>query len=157
MTRRHLIAVVVAVAVIVVALVPPLWIRATGDEVTLAIRPADPLSLFRGNYVDLAYDVEVATGVDGGEARSVYAVFADDRPAPILRVVDERPSLGEGEFCIRAKSDGRRVWFPNLEQFFLTRERAAELGNLADNVAVLRVTDRCHAVLVDIEPLTPDS
>ena len=49
MTRRHVIAVGVALLSMLVVLVPPLWVRATGDEVTLEIRPVDPLSLFRGN------------------------------------------------------------------------------------------------------------
>ena len=58
MSRRHAIAVAVAIAAMVAALLPPLWIQTTGDDVVLEVAPVDPLSLFRGNYVDLTYDLD---------------------------------------------------------------------------------------------------
>jgi hypothetical protein len=154
MTRRHVIAVGVAVLAMVAVLLPPLWIRVTGDEVTLAIRPVDPLSLFRGNYVDLRYDVEMprdAPDVDG----SVYAVFSDERPGRLLRVVEDKPDLDDGEFCVRGESTYGSLFFPHLEQFFVTPERGQELERrLSQMVAVIKVTGGCRAVLVDIEPRT---
>ena len=44
MSRRHAIAVAVAIAAMVAALLPPLWIQATGDDVVLEVAPVDPLS-----------------------------------------------------------------------------------------------------------------
>jgi hypothetical protein len=152
-TRRHWVAVGVAFFAMLVALVPPLWVRSTGTEVTIEVRPADPLSLFRGNYVDLVFEAELIGG-EFQDTRAVYAVFADELPARLLRVSDDRPPLDTGEFCVRGESDGRSVRFPHLEQFFLTSERARELGNLAGHVAVLRVTGRCSAVLIDVEPIS---
>lgn len=156
MSRRHRIAILTAVIAMLVALVPPLWVRATGDEVTLAIRPVDPLSLFRGNYVDLAYDVTLPPDVSPGEPRAVYVLFTDERPGRLIAITEERPDPADGEFCLHGKSDGRSLWFPDLEQFFLTPERADEIGNLADYLAVLRVTGGCRAVLVDLEPASLD-
>jgi hypothetical protein len=151
MTRRHVIALAVAVLAMLAVLMPPLWIRATGDEVTLGIRPVDPLSLFRGNYVDLRYDVDLprdAPDVDG----SVYAVFADERPGRLLRVTQDRPDLDDGEFCVRGESMYGSLSFPHLEQFFVTPEHGRELEErLSQMVAVLKVTGGCRAVLVDIE------
>ena len=89
MTRRHVIAVGVALLSMLVVLVPPLWVRATGDEVTLEIRPVDPLSLFRGNYVDLRYDIGLPRDAPDDDG-AVYAVFADERPGRLLRVVEDR-------------------------------------------------------------------
>lgn len=152
MTRRHWTAIVVAFGAMILTLVPPLWVRATGEEVTLDIAPVDPLSLFRGNYVDLRYDVEIPpnAAVDSG---SVYAVFDHERPARLVRLTAGRPSLDSGEFCIRGELSGSRVSFPNLEQFFVTPERGREIENdLANMVAVVKVTGGCRAVLVDIEP-----
>jgi uncharacterized membrane-anchored protein len=151
MTRRHVIALVVAVLAMLAVLTPPLWIRMTGDEVTLEIRPVDPLSLFRGNYVDLRYDVDMprdAPDVDG----SVYAVFADERPGRLLRVTEDRPDLDDGEFCVRGEATYGSLSFPHLEQFFVTSERGRKLEErLSQMVAVLKVTGGCRAVLVDIE------
>lgn len=155
MTRRHLIAVVVALAVMLVALLPPLWVRTTGSEVTLAVRPVDPLSLFRGNYVDLAYDYDPLDGTAGLDG-AVYAVFADERPGRLLRVSENRPKLGDREFCVRGEISGGSVSFPHLEQLFVTAERGRDLEQrLRSLVAVLKVTDGCRAVLVDLEPRVP--
>jgi hypothetical protein len=151
MTRRHVIAVVIALLAMVTVLLPPLWIRTTGDEATLAIRPVDPLSLFRGNYVDLRYDVEMPSEMSDLD-RSVFVVFSDERPGRLLRVSEDRPDLDNGEFCVRGEARYGSLSFPQLEQFFVTPERGRELeSRLNEMVAVLKVTGRCRAVLVDIE------
>ena len=151
-TRRHRIAVLVGFATMIVALVPPLWVRATGDQLTLEIRPVDPLSLFRGNYVDLRYDVPVPPGSDT-RAGSVYVVFDDQRPAQLVRLSRDRPSLETGELCIRGEFQGGDLAFPSLEQFFVTPERGRELeSDLLNTLAVLKATQGCRAVLVDLEP-----
>jgi uncharacterized membrane-anchored protein len=150
-TRRYVIAVVVALLAMLTVLLPPLWVRTTGAEVTLEIRPVDPLSLFRGNYVDLRYDVEAPSGIYDID-RAVYAVFADERPGRLLRVVEDRPDLDDGEFCLRGRAEYGSLSFPQLEQFFVTPELGRELENrLNEMVAVIKVTGRCRAVLVDIE------
>lgn len=151
MTRRHVIAVVVALLAMVAVLLPPLWVRTTGDEVTLAIRPVDPLSLFRGNYVDLRYDVEMPSEMSDLD-RSVFAVFADERPGRLLRIELDRPDLDDGEFCIRGETRYGSLSFPQLEQFFVTPEGGRQLeGRLSEMVAVIKATGGCRAVLVDIE------
>jgi uncharacterized membrane-anchored protein len=159
MTRRHVVAVIVGLVAMALVLVPPLWVRATGEEVTLAIRPVDPLSLFRGNYVDLRYDAvsgEADPAPIAGvvaEGGVVYAVFSDTRPGRLLRVGRDRPRLAAGEFCIRGRASYGSISFPQLEQFFVTPERGRELErHLSDMVAVIKVTSGCRAVLVDLEP-----
>ena len=153
MNRRHAVAVVVALLTMAAALVPPFWIRATGDEVALPITPVDPLSLFRGNYVDLRYDVDVDLGPTVDWDDVVYVVFDDGRPARALRSSTDRPTLGAGERCIRGRAEGRGVAFPELEQFFVTEERGRELEReLSQYVAIVKATESCRAVLVDLEP-----
>jgi hypothetical protein len=150
-TRRHLVAVGVAFLAMLAVLLPPLWVRATGDEVTLAIEPVDPLSFFRGNYVDLRYDVDLPREPDDLDG-AVYAVFADERPGRLLRVTENRPDVDDGEFCVRGQAEYGDLSFPHLEQFFVTPERGLELERrLSEMVAVLKVTGGCRAVLVDIE------
>ena len=154
MTRRHAIAVAIALAAMVIALAPPLWIRATGDEVALALEPVDPLSLFRGNYVDLNYRVTVELPDDVRWGEAIYVVFDDARPANSLRATVDPPRLGPGETCVQARARGRgNISFPALEQFFVTPEEGGRLErDLANMVGVVRTTGSCQAILVAIEP-----
>lgn len=159
MTRRHWIAVAVGVLAMLVALAPPLWIRATGDEVALALEPVDPLSLFRGNYVDLEYDVDLDAEAAALVGRlewgaPVYVVFDDARPARILRVTPDRPELAEGQTCVRGRAQGRTgVEFPELEQFFVTPDEGRELErDLGNMVGIVKTTGSCRAVLMALEP-----
>lgn len=152
MTLRHLIAVTVAVAAMLAALVPPLWVRATGDEIYLEIEPVDPLSLFRGNYVDLRYDLDVDIAPDVEYDDAVYVVVTGDRPAVGLRAAKDRPDLGPGEYCLRGRARPPSVDFPQLEQFFVTPEQGRDIErDVRRYLAVVKVTGGCRAVLVDLE------
>ena len=156
MSRRHLIAVAVAITTMLVALVPPLWIQTTGDELVLEIAPVDPLSLFRGNYVDLQYDLDldaVTEVVDGRFDTPVYVVFDNARPANVLRIEESRPTLGPSERCLRGRMNGSsRVTFPALEQFFVTPEQGQVLEQqLSSMVAIIKTTGSCRAILQDLE------
>ena len=154
MTRRHAIAVAVALATMLLALAPPLWIRATGDEVALGLQPVDPLSLFRGNYVDLTYDADVNLPDNTAWNAVIYVVFDDARPANVVRHSTDRPLLGPGETCIRGRTRGSLgVTFPELEQYFVTPDEGQRLErDLANMVGVLKTTDNCKAILIAIEP-----
>lgn len=154
MTRRHAIAVAIGLATMVIALAQPLWIRTTGDEVALAIRPVDPLSLFRGNYVDLTYDVPFDVPNELAYGEVAYVVFDDDRPANAVRLESSRPTLGPNETCIRGEVRSTdQVDFPALEQFFVTPEEGALLEqDLSSLVAIVKTTGSCQAILVSLEP-----
>lgn len=154
MTRRHALAVAVALGAMFLSLAQPLWIRTTGEEVALALQPVDPLSLFRGNYVDLTYDISVDTPAGADFNDLVYVVFDDARPAIALRSSVERPNLGPGETCIRGRVRGRgNVEFPELEQYFVTADQGRQLErDLRNMVGVVKATDGCRAILVSLEP-----
>ncbi len=155
MTRRHATAVAVAVVAMLLALAPPLWIRATGHEVTLDIAPVDPPSLLRGNYVALRYEVddELIAGFDRYDGDDVYVLYADERPARALGVSREKPRLADGQFCLRGYLEGD-LRYPALEQVFVTAERGRELERaLGRMVARVAVTDGCRAVMIGLEPL----
>ena len=157
MSRGHLVAVGVAIGAMLIALLPPLWIRITGDEVALEIAPVDPLSLFRGNYVDLQYDLDFGDVPGTGDVEwgdSVYVVFDDARPANVVRLSESRPGLGPGETCIRGRSRGSGgADFPSLEQFFVTPDEGRRLEReLSSLVAIIKTTGSCRAILLDLEP-----
>ena len=136
------------------ALAQPLWIQLTGDEIALEIRPVDPLSFFRGNYVDLTYDLDVAVPNSLERGDAVYVVFDDSRPARPLRTSEGQPSLAPNETCIRGQVDSRQsVSFPSLEQFFVTPEQGTQLErDLANMVAIVKTTGSCRAIITDIVP-----
>ncbi len=155
MTRRHAIAIVIALVAMFLSLAQPLWIRTTGDELALALEPVDPLSLFRGNYVDLRYDVDVNLSDGTAWNDVIYVVFDDARPANVIRTSSERPDLGDGETCLRGETRGRgKPVFPEIEQYFVTstegRRLERDLGNM---VGVLKTTSSCRAILITIEPI----
>jgi uncharacterized membrane-anchored protein len=155
MTRRHVIAIAVAFGAMFLSLAQPLWIHATGDEVALGLEPVDPLSLFRGNYVDLTYDVSIDLPDDLDWNDPVYVVFDDARPANAVRSSVERPTLRSGETCIRGKVRGQgNVEFPALEQYFVTPSEGRSLERDLDNmVGLVKTTDNCRAILVSVEPV----
>ena len=64
------------------------------------------MSLFRGNNVDLTYDVAVDLPDDLDWNDPVYAVFDDARPANAVRASAERPTMRRGETCITRQGAG---------------------------------------------------
>jgi hypothetical protein len=135
------------------ALAEPLWIRLTGEDVALQMQPVDPLSLFRGNYVDLTYDIDVGvpTNLERGDA--VFVVFDDSRPARPSRATTIRPDLAPNESCIRGEVDSRQtVRLPSLEQYFVTSEDGGRLErDLANMVGIVKTTGGCRSILTAIE------
>jgi len=153
MTRRHIIAIAVSVACMLVAFIPPLWLRSTGTEVALELRPVDPQSLFRGNYVDLDYDVPIPDATRLEWEDTVYAVFDNQRPANVVRVTTDRPNLEPGQTCLRGDAWGERIRFPQFEQYFVTPEDGLRLErSLGQMVGIIKATDSCRGILVSIEP-----
>lgn len=154
MTRRYVFAVAIGIAAMVIAAAPPLWVRLTGDEVFLAVVPIDPLSLFRGNYVDLDYSLgdldDDVRRLERGS--SFWVVFDEGRPATPASVHESRPHPSSGQFCIEGYvRNGPR--FPSLEQYFLPRSQALELERgLGGQLARVSVTGGCDAVLIDVVP-----
>lgn len=153
MTRRHLVAVGVAVLTMLLAIAQPLWVRTTGTEVAIELQPVDPLSFFRGNYVDLTYDVDIDAPADLERGATVFVVFDDARPARPLRATSTQPDLAPGESCIRGQVDwSQSIRFPHLEQFFVTAQEGGELErDLADMVGLIRTTGSCRSIITDVQ------
>jgi uncharacterized membrane-anchored protein len=122
------------------------WKIAHADTVTLAIRPVDPRSLFQGDYVTLAYEierVELPAGVTAKEGDKVWVLLQPDaagvaRPAGISR---EKPSSGiaiagtlsyfeacaEGETCRAARIDY------DIGQYFIAEGSGHHIEDAAAN------------------------
>lgn len=122
------------------------WKLAHADSVTLAIRPIDPRSLFQGDYVTLAYEierVELPAGVKAKEGDQVWLLLQPDaegiaRPAGVSL---EKPSSGiaiagtlsyfeacpENETCREARIDY------GIGQYFIAEGSGHEIEAAAAN------------------------
>lgn len=160
--KRTWLGVVVQVALMVLVLVPPLVVRATGTTVLLETEKMDPRSLFRGHYVILGY--QVAQGIVSDEmvaeskktGKPVYVTVTTDRPGRFVAVGLEKPELEEGQACLtgRVRGWGGSVDFPQIAQYFAPKKEAQELERLRGDDLLARVvtTAGCDAVLAGLEP-----
>ena len=162
MNRRITLAVAVQVIIMVLVLVPPLVIRATGTVVYLETEKMDPRALFRGDYVILGY--KVAQGILSQEqerqARStampVYVSVSTERPGRFMGVSFEAPAATQGQACIvgRARGWTGSVDFPQIAQFFVPEGtgRALESARGENLLARIAVSKGCKAVLLGLDP-----
>jgi uncharacterized membrane-anchored protein len=164
MTRKTVIAVAIQIAMMLVGLVSPLAVRTTGTTVYLETRPIDPRALFRGDYVTLGYSVgeSILSPEMAEESRKtgepIYVTVTTDRPALFVDASFERPEPEPGQVCLRGRirrfGDQRTVDFPQIAQYFVAEGegRAIErrLGEYL--LAEAKVSGRCNAVLVGLEP-----
>lgn len=158
--RRTIIAVGIHLAILVLILLPPLWVRATGTAVFLETEKMDPRALFRGHYVILGY--KLAQGVyvhksgsgPGEDDNVVYVKMTTERPARFVSVSEEPPELQPGEACIvgRKRGWGGSVDFPQIAQFFAARDEAQRLERLRgdDLLAEVKTSSGCNAVLLGL-------
>jgi uncharacterized membrane-anchored protein len=119
-------------------------IVSTGTQVILETRPVDPRDLFRGEYVILRYKIENDTLVneeisnnDLTDGSSVYVRLAanDNQIASVAEVSMVRPDFSNG-LWMRGEVDGRRVRFPDLEQYFVPEGAGTPIERLRNDVYV---------------------
>jgi uncharacterized membrane-anchored protein len=164
MNRRTLIALATQVAIMVLILVPPLLVKATGSVVYLETEKMDPRDLFRGDYVILGYKAaqnilppELAQDAYK-KGRPVYVTVTTDRPARFVAVDLHRPDPQPGQACIVGRSrgvmSGGSVDFPQIAQYFVPEGQGREIeSQRGENLlARVAVTGRCNAVLLGLEP-----
>ena len=127
-------------------LVPQEMILKSGTDVTLRTIPVDPRSILRGDYVTLTYEVGLNyTPAEEEYYGEVYAVLTGSgEDWKRTRVDLERPTLQEGEVCLRGYLTGfgagpTRIEFPDIGQFFVEEDQGHEFEN----------AQRQHRLLVD--------
>lgn len=160
--RKTWLAVGVQGVLMLMVLVPPLFVRATGTTVYLETEKMDPRSLFRGHYVILGYKVaqDIVTEEMARESMAtgqpVYVTVTTERPGRFVEVGLEKPELEAGEACLtgRVRGWGGAVDFPQIAQYFAPKKRAQELERLRgdDLLARVQTTSGCDAVLAGLEP-----
>ncbi|WP_101674979.1 GDYXXLXY domain-containing protein [Alloalcanivorax mobilis] len=134
----------------------PLW---SGREIVLRTAPVDPRDLFRGQYVQLRYEINQAPMPEVGVPRVGRQVFVQlESQDGVWQAVETRYTPPPGLFLrghitsIRTGSVGVDygigAWFAPPEQ-----ARALERQLRAGALARLRVADNGQAALIGVEPL----
>jgi hypothetical protein len=106
--------------------------------VTLATAPVDPLDLFSGAYVRLAYEVErppPAPSIPSvKEGETVYLVVERAEPAwRLVEVATEPPAPMSGRAALRARWHAGRLQLESAGRLYLTAEKAkAAEGAMAE-------------------------
>lgn len=160
MKRAVTFAIGVQVIILLLTMLPPLWVRATGTAVYLETEKMDPRDVIRGDYVVLGY--KIGQGIANDDVgmwpalrRVVYVTVTTDRPARFVAVHDEPPTLQPGQACIvgRKRGWGGAVDFPQIAQFFVPEGQGYLIERLrGDDLFAKVATDRrCNAVLTGLE------
>ena len=167
MTRKIQIAVTLQVVLILIGMASPLAIRFTGQTLYLETLRVDPRALLRGDYVILGYQIgqealspeladlrPEALASTSGRRVPVFAVVTTDRPARLVTLAVERPSPQAGTACVSGFFAPSGVVFPQIAQYFVPEGvgREIERSQGEDLLAVVKVSRRCSAVLVGLEP-----
>lgn len=160
MKRGIAIAVLVQLIIMILVLVPPLMVRATGKTVYLETEKMDPRALFRGDFVILGY--KIAQGILNQEqlkglprSTPVYVTVTTERPGRFVAVGFEKPDLLQDQVCLigRIRGWGGAVDFPQIAQYFVPEGtgRALESARGDDLLAKIAVAGNCKAVLLGLE------
>lgn len=119
-------------------------IVSTGTEVILETRPVDPRDLFRGEYVILRYEIEndklVSEEISNNDLTDGNSIYVrldvnDSQIAFVAEVSKAKPDFSDG-LWIRGEIDGRRVRFPDLEQYFVPEGAGTPIERLRSDVYV---------------------
>lgn len=153
MTRRIAIFIgfVLQIAGVFAVLFPSVLILSTGTTATLRTVPIDPRSIFRGDYVTLAYEAGASVPLDWPYGQPVYVVLAPKGDVyERVRLSETRPSLMSGQICIQGTVEYNRIDFPDIAQYFVEEGAGRELEQLQSQHKLLvdiAVTPACHAVI----------
>ncbi len=126
------------------------YMTATGTAITLQTAPIDPRSFLRGDF--MALDYEAGQDAPVSEYGLVKYVILEKNGELYERVAisDTKPSLQEGQVCLRGVTQYRTISFPDLSQYFIPENT----GNaFAENAAGrylyvdAAVDARCRSVI----------
>jgi uncharacterized membrane-anchored protein len=114
-------------------------VRKDGREVTLAIAPIDPRSLFQGDYVILRYKIStvpVANASDFADGETVYVMLQDDGGiwsfASLRRNLPPQDMQPYLRATVKYRGTGNSLQLSyGIEQYFVPEGRGGEVENLA--------------------------
>lgn len=167
-----LLAPVFVIALFLIVKTAALW---GAQEIRLRVRPVDPRDFFRGDYVNLAYDISRIPfaekpyfGTEGVMSGYFYAILEERgevwefvrAEAPLGLRLGSLPDLETGQICLRGELTGEEARSPTgeiglaatygIESFFVPEGRGKEIEFARDAnkvTAVVAVNSDCVSTL----------
>jgi uncharacterized membrane-anchored protein len=176
MNRRFWMAVALQVIILLAMVSMHGYTLLTGEPVMLKTAPIDPWDPFRGEYVQLNYDIsqlDAALPMEGYPYRSGQQVWVTLRRGEpywaAVAVSDRKPATGPGEVALRGRirwidgpeegqQAGRIFLSYGIEQFYVPEGQGRELQGQMVEMAVQAVVDKggraaIRSVFLEGEPI----
>lgn len=133
----------------------------TGEEILLKTAPVDPRDIFRGDYVNLRYDISTigqSISNDGyfNYGDTIYAVLLKgDKFWYVRNVMHSRPSLQGNEVCMKgevtSKFENNLIVNWGIESYFVPEGKGMEIEKDIRNVSVkVSVVRTCSALIKEL-------
>jgi uncharacterized membrane-anchored protein len=133
-----------------------------GEEILLKTAPVDPRDIFRGDYVNLRYDIStidlsnISRDGNFNDGDDIYAVLMKgDKFWYVRSVLHLRPSLQSNEVCIKGKVSSQfnnnliASW--GIESYFVPEGKGLEIEKDIRDVSVKVSVDRtCRALIKEL-------
>ncbi len=116
------------------------WPLLTGKKVVLATQPVDPFDLFRGQYMDINYEISAINNVEGFDVGDFIYVTLEEDEQEIWRLKKTSKTKPDEGIFIRGEitnsySNSVRVEY-GIEQFFFERNAKLPTSNITVEVSV---------------------
>ncbi len=133
----------------------------TGKEILLKTAPVDPWDLFRGDYVNLRYEISTINlsriPYEGEfvEGADVYAVLSPGEKFWFAtRAEKNKPALQKNEVCMKGKVMGSgnplRVEY-GIESYFVPEGKGRDIEmNIRDVSVKVSVDSNCRAIIKEL-------
>ncbi|MGM0771108.1 MAG: GDYXXLXY domain-containing protein [Halobacteriota archaeon] len=171
-SKRFLVLMVYSLIIITLIFLPKMVALSFGEDILLKTEPVDPRDVFRGDYVNLNYEISTIdldnTPYDGeflyGE--SVYATLSEkEKYWTIDSVSHRKPDVSDKEVCMKGVATGNYddtlyvSW--GIESYFVPEGEGIPIQMQMENVSVIvSIGPFCSPVtkqlLIDDEPVTFD-
>ena len=133
-----------------------------GEEILLKTAPVDPWNLFRGDYVQLRYDISTIdltrTPYDSNftYGENAYAVLSKgEKFWTVTKVGHDKPSLSDREVCMKGKVTGSYdnslevTW--GIESYFVPEGKGRDIEREIRSVSVKASVDpTCRAIIKEL-------
>jgi len=154
MKKQHIALIVVICLVLIVLLSFILynqWPFMTGKKLILATQPVDPFDPFRGQYMEINYEISRISDVEGfREGDSVYVLLKEDEQGIWRKESVSKSKPDKGDFIkgkVTSVYENNIIVEYGIEQFFFERNAKIPTRNITVEV---RVANSGRAKLVQL-------
>ena|SRR3990172_1495001 len=149
--KKHILAVIVLVAIFAGFLFYASWPTATGTGVELKLMPVDPFDLIRGQYLTLNYEINRHASLpDIPDEATVYVLLekGTDEIYHAISVSQSWPQKSKGQVVIRGVA--HKDWIEyGIESYFIERGAALK-ERMTDVTAYVKILPDGRASIVEL-------